>query len=83
MDFKSAYLQVDTLLKKWGEKGVIMAGDSETDWIFRGHVVSGDNLSGSTILVDKSNGEMRLFNAGRRRDRDVTRTARPVTISKQ
>lgn len=80
MDFKSAYLQVDKLLKKWGEKGVIMAGDSETDWIFKGHVVSNDNLSGSLILVDKSSGEMRLFNAGRRRDRDVTRTAKPITI---
>ncbi|MBR0455653.1 MAG: hypothetical protein IJJ01_03220 [Firmicutes bacterium] len=80
MDFKNAYSQADELLKKWGEKGVIMAGDSDTDWIFKGHVVPNDKLSGSLLLVDKNNGEMRLFNVGRRRDRDVGRTAKPITI---
>lgn len=80
IDFENVRLRVDDILKKWGEKGIVAAGDSGTDWIFKGHKISGDELSGSVILVDKSNGEMRLFNAGRRRDRDVTRTARPIKI---
>ena len=78
MDYQDIYQKVDILLRTWGERGVSMAGDSETDWIFKGHEVNGDSLSGSLILVDKSSGEMRLFNAGRRRDRDVTRTAKLI-----
>ena len=81
MDFKDAYLQVDTLLKRWGENGIVMAGEAETDWIFKGHTVKGNKRSGTLILVDKITGEMRLFNAGRRRDRDVTRTAKPIDIT--
>ena len=80
MDFKSAYLQADELLRKWGEKGVIMAGESNADWLFKGHIVPDDDLSGSLILIDKGSGEMRLFNAGRRRDRDATRSAKPITV---
>lgn len=80
MDFKSAYKKADDLLKKWGEKGITIAGETAEDWLFKGNDVSGDMLSGSTILIDKNSGEMRLFNAGSRRDRDAGRTAKQIDI---
>lgn len=80
MDFNSAYKQADTLLKSWGEKGVVIAGETSEDWLFKGNDVPEDMLSGSIILIDKNSGEMRLFNAGRRRDRDAGRTAKLIDI---
>ncbi len=80
MDFNSAYKKADAILKNWGEKGVTTAGEASEDWLFKGSDISGDMLSGSVILIDKSSGEMRLFNAGRRRDRDAGRTAKLIDI---
>ncbi len=48
--------------------------------LFKGSDIPGDMLSGTVILIDKYNGEMRLFNAGRQRDRDAGRTAKLTGI---
>ena len=80
MDFETAYKQADTILKRWGAKGVEEAGEAESDWIFKGYATKGI-ASEAIILIDRSNGEIRIFNAGRRRDRDVTRTAKKIKIS--
>ncbi len=79
--FKDAYTKVNKLLAEWGEGGVDLAGETENEWIFKGHVVKDDDLSGSCIIVDKNNGEMRLYNAGRYEDREVTYNAKQIDIS--
>ena len=78
--FKDAYTQVNKLLKEWGEGGIDLAGETEKEWIFKGHVVKEDDLSGSCIIVEKDNGDMRLYNAGRSEDREVTYHAKQIDI---
>lgn len=80
MTLKDAYSKVNALLARWGEKGVDIAGETERSWIFKGHTVKEDDLSGSCIIVEKDNGEMRLFNAGRYEDRKVTYEAKQIDI---
>ena len=80
MTFKEAFDKVNKLLLNWGENGIDIAGETEGEWIFKGHVVKGDDLSGSCVIVNKSSGEMRLLNAGRSEDREVTYTAKMIDL---
>ncbi len=79
MEFKDAFEQANELLTNWGENGVEIAGEAEDDWLFKGHVINGDDiLTGNLILVSKSDGSMRLYNAGRHKDRQSIRTAKVI-----
>ncbi len=79
MEFKEAFEQANKILTNWGEKGVEIAGETEEDWLFKGHVINGDDiLTGNLILVSKNDGSMRLYNAGYRKDRDAIRTAKVI-----
>lgn len=80
MTFKEGFETVDKLLKDWGEGGVDIAGETEDEWIFKGHVVKGDDLSGSCVIMRKNDGKMRLYNAGRYEDREVTYTAKLIDL---
>ena len=79
MKFKDAFDQAHKLLTNWKENGVDIAGESQDDWLFRGHVINGDDImSGHLILINKSDGSMRLFNAGRYNDRQSMKTAKVI-----
>ena len=73
--FKSVYRTVDNLLRKWGERGVALSGETNDCWIFKGHIVEGDVLSGSCIIVSKDDGNMHLLNTGNPEDREVMYSA--------
>lgn len=78
MTFSEAYKKVDKMYFEWGMKGVALVGETENAWIFKSHVINGNDLSGGSVIVEKTTGEMRLFNIGYLEDRKVGYNAKII-----
>lgn len=75
MTFSEAYKTVNNRFLEWGQKGIALAGESPEAWIFKSHTILGNILSGNSVIVHKSNGEMHFMNVGNPDDRKVEEEA--------
>ena len=82
MNFAEAYTIVDQIFSKRWQKGIALVGETKDAWIFKSHVISGDPLSGGSVIVTKKRGTMRHLNVGHLEDRKIAYEAKIINDKK-
>ncbi len=78
MTFSELYEKVDSKFSEWGQKGIALVGESPTAWIFKSHSIPGNILSGQSVIVDKSSGNIHFMNVGNPEDRKIENMAKVI-----